>query len=144
MRNNIILHCPNDVGIYLNKAKDSLLENNIVYNTVGVDVRYSQSSALLVNNVISGRVNNREGGQHQLDSNLIVARGFFTGRDELKDFFAAPDLMDFSWTQVYPEQPAAQRNADGKISDFCGAIVQKPYLGAFAGEEFCHKPAKNP
>lgn len=144
MRNNIIMHCPNDVGIYLNNAKDSLLENNIVYNTVGVDVRYSQSSALLSNNVISGRVNNREGGQHQLESNLILARDFFTGRDKLKDYFVAPDLGDFSWTETYPEQPAAQRNADGQMQDFCGAVVQKPYLGAFAGEEFCIKPGKTP
>jgi hypothetical protein len=30
------------------------------------------------------------------------------------------------------------------MQDFCGAVVQKPYLGAFAGEEFCIKPGKTP
>lgn len=139
MRNNIIMHCPNDAGIYLNKAADSLLENNIVYNTVGVDVRYAQSSALLRNNVISGRVNNRDGGQHQLEANWVEARNFFTGRDRLKDLFVAPDVLNFSWQQPYPVSAAPQKSADGAITDFCGGLVQQPYLGAFAGDQFCVK-----
>ncbi len=137
MRNNIIMHCPNDVGIYLNKAADTLLENNIVYNTVGVDVRYSASSATFRNNVISGRINNREGGQHQAEHNYVTARSFFTGRDQLKDEFRAPDVADFSWQGPYPAEPGPQPNADGQMTDFCGQLVQQPYLGAFAGEEFC-------
>jgi len=137
MRNNIIMHCPNDVGIYLNKAADTLLENNIVYNTVGVDVRYSASTAIFRNNVISGRINNREGGQHQAEHNYVVSRSFFTGRDQLKDEFRAPDVADFSWQGPYPAEPSPQPNADGQMKDFCGQLVQQPYLGAFAGVEFC-------
>jgi hypothetical protein len=87
--------------------------------------------------VISGRVNNRDGGQHQLEANWVEARNFFTGRDRLKDLFVAPDVLNFSWQQPYPVSAAPQKSADGAITDFCGGLVQQPYLGAFAGDQFC-------
>jgi len=139
MRNNIIMHCPNDVGIYLNEAHDTLLENNIVYNTVGVDVRYEDSTAILRNNIISGRVINRAGGQHQLQQNLIQSRSFFTGRDHLKDLFKSADLGDFSFVESLDITPEPIHSGDGQITDYCGKLVQAPYLGAFADPEFCAK-----
>lgn len=137
MRNNIIMHCPNDVGIYLNEAHDTLLENNIVYNTVGVDIRYEDSTAVLRNNIISGRVINRAGGSHELQQNLIQSRSFFTGRDHLKDLFKSADLGDFSYIEPFDIQPEAIHSGNGTMADYCGKLVQAPYIGAFADPEFC-------
>src|SRR3546814_1781609 len=54
-RSNVIMDCPNDVGIYLNKSKGTLIHNNALINTRGIDVRYEGTSDLIVNKVINGR-----------------------------------------------------------------------------------------
>src|SRR3546814_1462175 len=53
-RSNVIMDCPNDVGIYLNKSKGTLIHNNALINTRGIDVRFAGTSALIVNTVIDG------------------------------------------------------------------------------------------
>jgi len=62
MRNNIIVNCPADVGIYLNKAQGTGIYNNTLYNTTGIDVRFTASTADLRNNLLSGAIRNRDGG----------------------------------------------------------------------------------
>ena len=62
MRNNIIINCPQDVGIYLNEAKDVLIHNNTLFNNAGIDVRFAASVATLKNNLLSGVIRERDGG----------------------------------------------------------------------------------
>jgi hypothetical protein len=62
MRNNIIVNCPADVGIYLNKAASARIFNNTLYNTTGIDVRFTGSTVDLRNNLLSGAIRNRDGG----------------------------------------------------------------------------------
>lgn len=62
MRNNVIVNCPADVGIYLNKAQGTRIHNNTLYNTTGIDVRFAATSADLRNNLLSGQIRNRDGG----------------------------------------------------------------------------------
>jgi hypothetical protein len=62
MRNNIIVNCPQDVGIYLNKAANTGIYNNNLYNTTGIDVRFTGSTADLRDNLLSGAIRNRDGG----------------------------------------------------------------------------------
>jgi hypothetical protein len=62
MRNNLILNCPQDVGIYLNKALNTRIYNNNLYNTTGIDARFSPTSADVRNNLLSGQIRNRDGG----------------------------------------------------------------------------------
>lgn len=141
MRNNIILHCPRDVGIYLNKAADTRIENNIIYNTAGVDVRYSASSAMLVNNVLSGRIQARNEGHYRAEQNLVYSRSFFSGQDQLKNIYRAPDLADFSLLSPYSIEPATDNQSLEEIEDFCGNTTGKAYLGAFSGD-FCVKSVR--
>ena len=46
LRNNLIVNC-SDVGIYLNRAQDTLVDHNTLYATAGIDVRFPTSSATL-------------------------------------------------------------------------------------------------
>jgi hypothetical protein len=70
MRNNLIVNCPADVGIYLNKALNARIYNNTLYNTTGIDVRFPASTADLRNNLLSGAIRNRDGGTSTQGSNL--------------------------------------------------------------------------
>lgn len=138
VRNNIIMHCANDVGIYLNRAKDSLVEHNTLYNTLGIDVRYTQSDAKVNHNVISGRIKIRDGGIATLQGNLVVAKSLITGKENLGTYFVAPDIGDFSWKQPFDQKMGDMINSVNQ-SDFCGNTVMTPYIGAFEGEKFCIK-----
>jgi parallel beta-helix repeat protein len=88
LRNNIIVNCPADVGIYLNKASDTQLYNNTLFNTTGIDIRFEASTADLRNNVLDGKIRNRDGGTHTQGSNLA--------QSDLTQWFANPAAADFT------------------------------------------------
>jgi hypothetical protein len=76
MRNNIVMNCPNDVGVYLNKSADTLIHNNLLIDTRGIDIRYPESTATVLSNVIDGRI-------------LARADGRFTKRGNIESMFKA-------------------------------------------------------
>jgi hypothetical protein len=70
IRNNIIAGC-SDAGIYLNKAADARIHNNLLYRTRGIDARFAETTATIVNNIIDGRILKRDGAEAVTDNNLI-------------------------------------------------------------------------
>lgn len=91
MRNNVIVNCPSDVGIYLNEAASSEVHHNTLFNTNGIDVRFAASSVDLRNNLLGSQIRNRDGGQSAEGSNLEQV--------SLADFqawFASPSTADFT------------------------------------------------
>ena len=71
MRNNIIASC-SDVGIYLNKAKNTKLLHNTLLETVGIDFRFAPLSGLAQGNLLTGRIKDRDGGVHTDTGNLVL------------------------------------------------------------------------
>ncbi|MCP4265755.1 MAG: hypothetical protein GY777_09295, partial [Candidatus Brocadiaceae bacterium] len=67
-----IARCQNDVGIYLNKAAETQIYNNIIQGSLGIDVRFPSSSAVIINNILDGRIKERDGGLIISDNNLIT------------------------------------------------------------------------
>ncbi|MFQ5740051.1 MAG: PE-PGRS family protein [Acidobacteriota bacterium] len=90
MRNNVIVSCPDDVGIYLNEAADSGIYNNTLFDTSGIDVRFEASVADLRNNILSGSIRERDGGTATTGSNLenVSEAEFFA-------WFTDPAAADF-------------------------------------------------
>lgn len=70
LRNNIVVNCPQDVGIYLNAAADTRIYDNTLIATTGVDVRFASSTADIRNNLVSGQIRNRDGGTSTQSANL--------------------------------------------------------------------------
>src|SRR3546814_7774137 len=68
-----ISDCSSDVcsSDLLNKNKGTLIHNNALINTRGIDVRFAGTSALIVNNVIDGRILARSGGQYSQSNNIV-------------------------------------------------------------------------
>lgn len=95
LRSNIIMNCPNDVGVYLNKSAGTLIHNNLIINTRGVDVRFAESDAVIVNNVIDGRVLARDGGSFSADRNIMDALDALLLRKSSADLYADPARGDF-------------------------------------------------
>jgi len=70
-RSNVIMNCPNDVGIYLYKSADTTIHNNALINTRGIDVEGSVSHADITNNIIDGRILARDGASVSRASNIV-------------------------------------------------------------------------
>jgi hypothetical protein len=76
IRNNIIMNCPEDVGIYVNTSPGTRIYNNTLYDTFGIDVRFPQSSADIRNNIIAGGIKVRDGARVTSGSNLTTGFPF--------------------------------------------------------------------
>jgi hypothetical protein len=144
IRHNIIMHCANDVGIYLNKAQGSRVEHNILYNTQGIDLRFLETDAYVANNIISGRIHIRDRAKLNNRNNLVVRRDFITGEDSLSDYFVAPEKGDFTFKSHIDIESLNKPTDNSVIStnevistDFCGKLPKYAYLGAYVGNYFC-------
>jgi len=100
IRNNIIMNCPRDVGIYLNRSADTIINNNILYHTHGIDVRFDTTTARIFNNVIDGRVRNRDGGFHQATNNIISFFSAATLSSIVNEIYQNPRLGNFDIQDV--------------------------------------------
>ncbi len=97
IRNNVIMYCKN-VGIYLNRAADTRIHNNLLYKTMGMHVRFPQSTAVIENNLLTGRITNRDGGTSIRSQNIIL-RNRLLRKPDSETYFANPDMADFSLQQ---------------------------------------------
>ncbi len=125
IRNNIIINCNNDVGIYLNKASNSRIHHNLLLNTRGIDVRYPQSTADVSNNIVDGGIFLRDSGSVSMRQNLISAdcghvRHWFSPCG-IEDWFHNPKKLDLrlhSKNNLVDQALTIPANGAGK--DFCG------------------------
>mgnify|MGYP000152543397 CR=1 FL=1 len=122
MRNNIILNCSHDVGIYLNKSKETEIYNNLIFNSLGIDVRFGSSSATIYNNIISGRIKSRDGGLYIEENNLIDQDCLATDR-----FFSGCSFLNFYWDIV--NSNTLLKNG----SDILGKGIAAPFKKDFCG-----------
>lgn len=129
IRNNVIMYCK-DAGIYLNKSTDTKILHNLLYKTMGIDVRYPQSSAQIENNILTSRVSNRDGGTSLLNNNIILEKGFFKSHD-FSESYINPDLADFSLktNKIIIEKGIP---SDNLFEDICGnSRNSAPDIGPF-------------
>lgn len=130
LRANLIVGC-SDVGIYLNSAANSRIEDNTLVDTAGIDVRYASSSARIDGNLIDGAIRSRDGGLVHLGDNRSGAVWqAFVGYHPVRRLFTAPERGDFLW-----RDGALLRDtvASGERSDLCGAT--RAATGAYGAFE---------
>ncbi len=135
LRHNVIMNC-NDVGIYLSKANNTEIYNNTLINTLGIDIRYPVSSAVIANNLLTGRIKNRDWAYSQTLSNLIPSI------DDLDQLFLDAEHGDFT---LKKGDDILNRGVDltKREVDFCGLKRQTADvdIGAF---EYNGKSTCNP
>ncbi|WP_374764413.1 chondroitinase-B domain-containing protein [Yunchengibacter salinarum] len=131
IRNNVIMNCPNDVGIYLNNAANSQILHNTILNTRGVDVRFNGSFATIANNVITGRIKNRDGGRHRAFANSML--------DD-------PGLLFEEWQNLNftPVDQGRLKNTDRRFPGraFCSGTETNSFRGAFRLPISCSPEAR--
>jgi Right handed beta helix region len=110
LRNNLIVGC-SDVGIYLNEAEDARILGNTLYQTSGIDVRFEASSAFLADNLLDGRIRERDGGTATLGVNWAEL--------DLSSVFVNPAAGDFNLASDPGVVDAGEVHPE-LTDDFCG------------------------
>lgn len=70
MRNNLIINCPSDVGIYINEGQNTRIYNNTLFNSTGIDMRFETTTGEVRNNLLMGKIRERDGASFMKSSNL--------------------------------------------------------------------------
>lgn len=138
MRGNLIASC-SDVGVYLNSAADSRIEDNTLVDTTGIDVRFASSSARLDGNLVDGPIRSRDGGLlHLGDNETASVWPSYVGRHPVRALFADPRRGDFTWSGKAP-----QRQGGRPGRDLCTGKPVRAY-GAFDDFAACRRaPAQS-
>jgi hypothetical protein len=142
MRNNVIRNCPDDVGIYINRSPDTLVENNIIHDTRGIDVRFKESSAWLANNVIDGRIFARDFAVVDEASNLKSGFGAVFLSKRSPSVYANPYQGDYRFKDQGSAEEKGARLLSVPSRDMCGRNREQnsPGIGAFlANQANCDK-----
>jgi parallel beta-helix repeat protein len=133
LRANLVAGC-SDAGIYLNSAANTLVADNTVLDTAGVQVRFPESGASFEGNLVDGPLRAREGGVLRLGDNLETPIGWlYLGRHPQRALFAGPGQLDLRWRDGPPLR-AARAPAAGLCAARRGA--QRAY-GAFDDFKAC-------
>lgn len=91
VRNNLIVRCPADVGIYVNAGADSVIVNNTLFDTAGIDMRFAETTGVVHNNLLNGKIRDRDGAVTTKMNNLAeVALADFQA------WFNDPATYDFT------------------------------------------------
>ena len=133
IRNNVIMYCK-DVGIYLNKAANTSVIHNLLYKTMGIDVRFPESTAIIKNNLLNGRISDRDGGTSTRSRNIILRNRLFRKPDSIR-WFKNPDMADFTLKdgKLIIDKAVPARNL---FEDICASPrIGRPDIGPF---EYTH------
>ncbi|MCC6995344.1 MAG: right-handed parallel beta-helix repeat-containing protein [Deltaproteobacteria bacterium] len=101
LRNNIIAAC-SDVGIYLNRGRDSHILYNTLVATAGIDFRFDTSTGEAVGNLMAGQLRMRDGATFTGTGNRV----------------AVPDAMFTAW---YQDPGHGDLRLRGDVSALIGA-----------------------
>lgn len=75
MTNNIIINCPHEPGIYLNRAVGGIVANNTIFNAFGIQARFPQTRITIADNLLTGTVWARDGANVTEHNN--ISTGYF-------------------------------------------------------------------
>ncbi|WP_146153855.1 NosD domain-containing protein [Photobacterium sanctipauli] len=133
IRNNIIMNC-NDVGVYIQKSLSAEVYNNTIYNTKGIDVRYSNSTALIINNILNGKIRSRDKAKVYKENNLTISKSYSLKKPTFNSIYKSPKDGDFSIISsdhINHYISGYVKVSDGNTDDFCNNKVNDtPYIGA--------------
>lgn len=140
IRDNLVAFC-NDVGIYVNKGQRSVVAHNTLLDTAGIGVRFAESSADVVGNVVDGAILARDGALlRERDNAGTPLLGLFVGLHPVRELFRDVARLDLRWR----ERPGQVTIAEWR-ADLCGVErMGRAMPGAFEDYAACRGPTATP
>jgi len=136
VRANLIVAC-SDVGIYLNNAAASVVNDNTLIDTSGIDVRFAGSSADVDGNLVDGAIRSRNGGVVRDGDNRTAPVSYaYLGIHPQRSLLRDPLDADFTWTGAAPARnPDRMTRRSG--ARLCGPPAALKVYGAFEDFAAC-------
>jgi Chondroitinase B len=133
LRDNLIVACSDD-GIYLNKSARSDVNHNTLLDTAGIDARFVETSASIVDNIVDGTIrirNNATAAGQGNDTPSVL--GLYIGLHPQRAYYTNLESLDLAWRREPP--PAA---IISQSPDLCGAARSATApAGAFVDYKSC-------
>ncbi|MFO0579353.1 MAG: chondroitinase-B domain-containing protein [Polyangia bacterium] len=121
LRNNVIVNC-SDVGIYLNRGKNTHVLYNTLIATSGVDFRFATTSGEARGNALTGTVRLRDGATGTFANNIEnIAQATFTS------YYQAPLLGDLRKKGDLSALIGAGPLHNEVPDDYCARTRSAPY-----------------
>jgi hypothetical protein len=122
VRNNIIMNCPNGPGIHLNKSAETLVHNNALIATSGIEVQRPATGATIVNNIVDGSILIVDGAAVTTASNVMDQVGAEGSGTASRAIYLNPQGGDL---RLKDREALAGHGLpiEGEIFDLCG----RPY-----------------
>lgn len=138
IRTNLIASCSDD-GIYVNRGAMSAIVDNTLLDTAGITVRFPESSADVVGNLVDGVIRAAAGAAlHEGDNVETPAAWLALGRHPVRGLFADAAALALEWRAPPPRRATAA----GAV-DLCGRPRgDRPAYGAFEDIGACAAPAR--
>jgi hypothetical protein len=115
MRDNLIASC-SDAGIYINSGADTSIVHNTLLDTGGIDVRFPESAADVIGNLVDGTVRARNGARVRALDNLDTPIAYlYAGYHPVRKLFADVQGLDLAWAARPP-----RRARSSPSTDMCG------------------------
>ncbi len=140
LRANLIVAC-SDVGIYLNSAAASVVNDNTLIDTSGIDVRFASSSANVDGNLVDGGIRTRNGALVRAGDNRTSPVSYaYLGMHPQRTLLRDPLAADFSWRGTAPARDADRltRRSGARL---CGPRASLRAYGAFDDFAACRVSA---
>lgn len=115
IRDNLIAGC-SDAGIYVNSGAETRIVHNTLLDTGGIDVRYPESGADVIGNLVDGTIRARDGARVRALDNLDTPIAYlYAGYHPVRKLFADVQGLDLGWKREAP-----RRALSAPSLDMCG------------------------
>jgi hypothetical protein len=131
---NLVAGCSDD-GIYVNRSAVSRVVHNTLIDTGGIVVRFPESSADVVGNLVDGTIRSRDGAVlRAVDNRDADMLELYVGWHPRRSLYRDPLALDLEWRHAPPRRNVASEAA----LDLCGATrPAQPAYGAFEDFSAC-------
>ena len=114
---NLIMGCSDD-GIYVNRSALSRIVHNTLLDTGGISVRFPESSADVIANLVDGTIRARDEGLiHASDNQDTRMPRLYLGSHPVRELFRDVADLDLAWKN----EPARRSVASPSALDLCGS-----------------------
>lgn len=112
MRDNLVASC-SDAGIYVNSGAGTSIIHNTLLDTSGIDVRFPESAADVVGNLVDGTIRTRNGARMRALDNLETPIAYlYAGYHPVRKLFADARGLDLAWSAKPPRRALASPSTD--------------------------------
>lgn len=112
VRDNLVAAC-SDAGIYINSGAESRIVHNTLLDTGGIDLRYPESGADVIGNLVDGTIRARDGARVRALDNLETPIAYlYAGYHPVRKLFADVKGLELSWRGEVPRRAQSTPSLD--------------------------------